>query len=80
MQLERMLATLKKKIKDDRRHGRIFSKRSQRDATVAIDIYLSATGTKSANLHAGPIPVPHVSMLAELWLENHYIGFYVYGS
>ncbi|KAK4151488.1 hypothetical protein C8A00DRAFT_17097 [Chaetomidium leptoderma] len=44
IQLTRMLAALRKKIQDDRRHGRLVGERSQRDATVAIDIYLRATG------------------------------------
>jgi hypothetical protein len=44
IQLTRMLAALRKKIQDDRRHGLLVGERSQRDATVAIDIYLRATG------------------------------------
>ena len=44
IQLTRMLAALRKKIQDDRRHGLLVGKRSQRDVTIAIDIYLRATG------------------------------------
>ncbi|KAK0637174.1 hypothetical protein B0T17DRAFT_101614 [Bombardia bombarda] len=44
VQLARMMTCLKEKIRDDRRHGLIVSKRSQRDATVAINLYLGATG------------------------------------
>ncbi len=47
IQLIRILAALRKKIQEDRRHGLILGKRSQRDATVAIDIYLRATGRAS---------------------------------
>jgi hypothetical protein len=44
VQLTRVLADLRKKIQDDRRQGLIPGRRSQRDATVAINIYLDATG------------------------------------
>lgn len=47
IQLTRMLAALGKKIQDDRRHGLIVGERSRRDATLAIDIYLRATGRTS---------------------------------
>jgi len=44
VQLRRMMNSLKQKVKDDRRQGLIVGKRSQRDATVAITLYLNATG------------------------------------
>lgn len=44
VQLARMLGVLKDKIKHDRAQGRVVGKRSRCDATVAIDLYLSATG------------------------------------
>ena len=44
VQLTQMLTGLRKKVQHDRRHGLIIGKRSQRDATIAIDIYLRATG------------------------------------
>jgi hypothetical protein len=45
IQLTRMLAALRKKIQDERRHGLLVGERSQRDATIAIGIYLRATRT-----------------------------------
>lgn len=44
VQLARMMTCLREKIRDGRRHGLLVSKRSQRDATVAINLYLGATG------------------------------------
>ena len=44
VQLTRMLAALRQKISDNRKHGLIVGKRSRRDATEAVDIYLKATG------------------------------------
>ncbi|RYP47357.1 hypothetical protein DL768_006568 [Monosporascus sp. mg162] len=44
VQLTWMLAALKKKISDDRKQGLIIGKRSRRDATEAVDIYLNAIG------------------------------------
>src|SRR5207245_478156 len=40
IQLTRVLAGLRRKIHQDRRNGLLAGKRSQRDATIAIDIYL----------------------------------------
>jgi hypothetical protein len=52
LQLTRMLAALRRKIECDRRHGLIVGERSQRDTTVAIDIYLRATGrAKRGEVH-----------------------------
>ncbi len=47
IQPARMLAALKEKIKYDHGRGLILGKRSQRDATVAINLYLSAAGRAS---------------------------------
>lgn len=44
VQLTQMLAALRRKINDDRKKGLIVGKRSRRDATEAVDIYLHATG------------------------------------
>ena len=44
VQLTRMLAALRQKISDGRKQGLIIGKRSRRDATEAVDIYLNATG------------------------------------
>jgi hypothetical protein len=44
VQLARMVTGLKEKIRDGRRHRLIVGKRSQQDATIAINLYLSATG------------------------------------
>ena len=43
IQLTRVLAGLRRKIHYDRRNGLLAGKRGQRDATIAIDIYLHAT-------------------------------------
>jgi len=39
-----MMNRLKQKVKDDRRDRLVVGKRSQRNATLAINIYLNATG------------------------------------
>jgi len=44
VQLARMMTSLKEKVRMDRQQGLVVGKRSQRDATIAINLYLSATG------------------------------------
>lgn len=51
IQLARMLAVLKKKVKNDRRHGLIDGIRGQGDATVAIHIYMCAAGVEREAVH-----------------------------
>ena len=55
IQLARMLAALRMKIQDDCRHGLLVGERSQRDATIAIDIYLRATGKANRGEVSKPI-------------------------
>ncbi|KAM7210727.1 hypothetical protein V8F06_013889 [Rhypophila decipiens] len=47
IRLNYILAGLRKKIQNDRKNGLIIGKASQRDATIAMDIYLKATGRTS---------------------------------
>ncbi|KAK4119918.1 hypothetical protein N657DRAFT_551789, partial [Parathielavia appendiculata] len=46
-QLTHVMASLKKSVQNDRRYGRIESKVGQRDANIALDIYLKAQGVVS---------------------------------
>jgi hypothetical protein len=46
-----MLAALEKIIKDNRRQRLILGKAGKRNATIAIDIYCSATGISREVLH-----------------------------